>query len=87
LQVLLLLLEAVVALVLIRRWSFVRKSYLGAIGDAFGDWDAIVRGRQEVSEFRRRGDLAMLRFLKLRMNRWDELMQTVRMGIPKVAGR
>ena len=28
LQVLLLLLEAIVALVLIRRWSFVRKSYL-----------------------------------------------------------
>ncbi len=87
LQVLLLLLEAAVAMVLIRRWSFVRKSYLGAIRDAFGDWHSIAQGREEVSRFRQRGDFAMLRFLKLRMNRWDELMQTVRMGIPKVAGR
>jgi GT2 family glycosyltransferase len=87
LQVSLLLLEAVVALFLIRRWSFVRRSYIGAIRDAFGDWNAIAKGRERISEIRQRGDFSMLRFFRLRLNRWDELRQTVRMGIPKVAGR
>jgi GT2 family glycosyltransferase len=87
LQILLLLFESVVALILIRRWSFVRKSYFGAIRDALDAWESIAQARQSVASFRKRGDLRMLRFLCWRLNRWDEFMQTVRMGVPKVAGR
>ena len=87
LQMALLLFESVIALILIRRWSFVRKSYFGALRDALWDWRATAEHRARVRTFRKRGDFAMLRFLRLRLNRWDELLQTARMGVPKVAGR
>lgn len=87
LQVALLLAEALVALLLIRRWSFVRKSYFLAIRDAFDHVAELGEARSRLSEIRCRGDFEMLRFLHLRLNRWDEFMQMVRMGIPRVAGR
>lgn len=86
-QVTLLIFESVVALVLIRRWSFVRRSYFGALYDAFGSLDRVLAHRKRIAEFRKRSDFQMLRFLCFRPNRWDEFMQAVRMGIPKVVGR
>jgi GT2 family glycosyltransferase len=86
-QIVLLLLESVIALLLVRRWSFIRRSYFGAIQDALNHWDEIRKSRTSLADIRQRSDFAMLQFLRFRMNRWDELMQTVRMGIPKVAGR
>ena len=87
LQIVLLLVEATAALVLIRRWSFIRKSYFSAIADAFRARSTISASRHAIQQFRKRGDLWMLRFLRLRLNRWDELLRTRKMGLPQVAPR
>lgn len=87
LQLILLLLEALVALILIRRWSFIKRSYINAIRDFFGLMPHIRRERAKVKAFRRRGDFYMLRFFRLRLNRWDEFLQMVRMGVPRVDSR
>jgi len=85
LQILLLLAEALAALLLIRRWSFVRKSYFQAIADAFRSLDSIRAHRRAIRSFRQRGDFFMLRFLRFRLSRWDEILQVARRGVPKVA--
>jgi len=40
--------------------------------------------RQRIATFRRRSDWWMLRFLRARLNRWDELRRMLRLGRPKV---
>lgn len=87
LQIGFLCLEALVGLVLIRRWSFIRRSYFEAIRDFFGLWPHIREERRKVKTFRKRGDFYMLRFLRLRLNRWDEFRQLLRKGVPKVDAR
>ena len=79
-----LLAEAAVMLVLVRRWSFIRRAYLGAFGDCWRLRHHIRAERRRVKRFRRRSDWWMLRFLRLRMNRWDELQRLRQLGIPKV---
>jgi hypothetical protein len=86
-QLCLLLCEALVSLVLIRRWSYVRHSYLGAIRAAFEMRGHVAAGRRQIRAFRRRGDFAMLRFLTWRLNRWGELMTVLKLGLPKVEKR
>lgn len=85
LQIALLMAEALVALVLVRRWGFIRRAYIGAIADCWRLRDHIRAERQRVSQFRRRSDWWMLRFLKLRPNRWDELLRLRRLGLPRVS--
>jgi GT2 family glycosyltransferase len=86
-HLLLLALEALAALVLVRRWSFVREAYLKAVADAWrmrghiGQWRARIRG------FRQRGDLWMLRFLRLKPSRWEEVVKLFKVGAPKVDAR
>jgi GT2 family glycosyltransferase len=80
----LLLLEALVALVLVRRWGFVRRAYLGAFADCWRLRHHVLAERKRIREFRRHGDWWMLRFLRLRLNRWDELHRLRRLGVPKV---
>lgn len=87
LQLALLMAEGLVALILIRRISFVRRSYFEAVRDVFRMRDYICSQRARNRSFRTRGDFWMLRFLRFRLNRWDELKQTFKMGIPKVAAR
>lgn len=87
LNILLLAVESLAALVLIRRWSFVKKSYHGAVRDAFRMLPAVRKHRAEIRRFRKRGDFHMMRFFRWRLNRWDELLQTARMGVPKIAAR
>jgi GT2 family glycosyltransferase len=86
-HLLLLLAEAVVMLVLVRRWSYVRKSYLSAITAAFGMHRHVREWRRRISGFRRRGDFYMLRFLKLKPARWDEVKRLFQFGAPKVDAR
>lgn len=83
-QVIWLLAEMIVALILVRRWSFIKRSYLDALRDLLKLAPHIRAERMKLDRLRTRSDLYMLRFFRLRMNRWDELVQVVRMGAPKV---
>lgn len=87
LQLGLLAVEATGGLLLTRRWSFVKRAYWDAIADCWrlrGHWLA---ERRRIAALRRRSDWWMLRFLKLRPNRWDEVQRIHRMGLPKVSAR
>jgi GT2 family glycosyltransferase len=87
LQLGLLLLEAVTALALVRRWGFVRRAYWDAVADCWRLRRHILAERRRIRRFRRRGDLWMLRFLRWRLNRWDELQRVRQFGVPKVTPR
>jgi GT2 family glycosyltransferase len=84
LQLLLLFLEAIIGLCLVRRWSFIRRAYVDAVLDCYRLRNHIRTQRRRIRQFRRRNDLWMLRFLRLRLNRWDELQRIRRFGFPKV---
>ena len=86
-HLLLLLTEALVSLVLVRRWSYVQKSYLAAIADAFRMRGHVMEWRWRIRGFRQRGDFYMLRFLRLEPNRWWEIKRLFRFGPPKVDAR
>ncbi len=84
LQLALLGLEALASLLLIRRWSFVKRAYWDAIMDCWRLRRHISKERRRVRQFRKRGDFWMLRFLRLRFNRWDEVLRMRRSGPPKI---
>jgi GT2 family glycosyltransferase len=86
LQILIFMAEAGVALVLVRNWHFVRKSYFEAIRDALR-FPKLSEERNRVRKIRKRSDLFMLKFLRFRLNRWDEFLQLRKMGVPKVVSR
>jgi GT2 family glycosyltransferase len=87
LQLGLLTLEACVFLLIVRRWSFLKRAYLDAVVDCWKLRRHVLAERRRINSFRKRGDFAMLRFLCLRPNRWDELVNVLRLGIPKVDQR
>ena len=84
LQCLLLCLEAMIGLLLVRRWSFIRRAYIEAFVDCWRQRKHIRSERRRIRAIRRRSDWWMLRFLRLRLNRWDELGRLRRYGLPKV---
>ena len=84
LQLALLACEALAGLVLVRRWSFVRRAYLDAAADCWRLRPHIRAERRRIRQLRRRGDAWMLRFLCWRPNRLDELRRVFRLGLPKV---
>ena len=87
LQLGLLVLEAVAALALVRRWGFVRRAYWDAVADCWRLRRHILAERRRIRQFRRRGDLWMLRVLRWRLNRWDEIKRVRQFGVPKVTPR
>ncbi len=86
-QLMLLALEAVASLILIRRWSFVKRAYWDAVADCWRLRGHIMAERRRIRNFRKRGDLDMLRFLRLRFNRWDEVQRVRQTGLPKITNR
>jgi GT2 family glycosyltransferase len=84
LQLGLLAVEALAALLLVRRWKFIRRAYLGAVADCWRLRGHVLAERKRIRQFRRRGDLFMVRFLRLRLNRWDELQRIRRQGPPRI---
>jgi hypothetical protein len=84
LQLGLLALEAVVSLALIRRWGYLRRAYWDAVADCWRLRQHILAERRRIRQYRRRGDLWMLRFLRWRFNRWPELQRLRQSGVPKV---
>ena len=86
-HLLLLLAEAGVSLALTRRWSYIRKSYLSAVIEAFRMHEHVGQWRRRIRGFRRRGDFWMLRFLRLRPSRWPEVKRFFKFGPPKVEAK
>lgn len=84
LQLVLLGAEAIAALLLVRRWNFIRRAYVEAVADCWRLRGHIAERRREIAGVRKRGDVWMLRFLKARLNRWDEVQRIRREGVPKV---
>jgi GT2 family glycosyltransferase len=83
-HLLLLMAEATVSLFLVRRWSHVRKSYIGAVAEAFRMRAHVREWRKRIAGFRVHGDFWMLRFLRLRPSRWGEVKRLFQFGAPKV---
>lgn len=83
-HLLLLLAEAVVMLVIVKRWSYIRKAYLSAIGEAFKMHAHVRVWRKRIRNFRQRGDFFIIRFLRLKPNRWWEVKRLFKFGPPKV---
>jgi glycosyltransferase involved in cell wall biosynthesis len=84
LQLCLLATEALVMGLLSRRFSHVRRAYWEAVLDCWRLRRHIFAERQRLKKLRHRGDFWMLRFLRVRMNRWREFRRFVRFGPPKV---
>lgn len=83
-HLLMLIAEAAVMLFLVRRWSYIRKAYISAICDAFKMYPHVREWRKRIRGFRQRGDFWMLRFLRVKPSRWDEVTRLLRFGAPKV---
>lgn len=80
----LLLAEALVMLVILRRWSYVRTAYLRAATETIKMRGHVFEWRRRIAGFRQRGDFYMLRFLRLRPTRWHEVSRLFKFGAPKV---
>jgi GT2 family glycosyltransferase len=80
----LLFLESLAGAALLRRWSFIQASFVNVLADCWRMRGQIVRKRKEVAQFRQHSDFWMLRFFKLRLNRWDEVKRTIKFGPPRV---
>ncbi|HEY1789834.1 MAG TPA: glycosyltransferase family 2 protein [Verrucomicrobiae bacterium] len=76
--------ESLAGAVLLRRGSFVKASFWDVVCDCWRQRRRISQERKKVAAFRKRSDLWMLRFLKLRLNRWDEVKRAFRLGLPRV---
>jgi GT2 family glycosyltransferase len=76
--------EAGAGLILVRRWSYIRKSYISALADAWRMRGHVRDWRRRISTFRKRGDFWMLRFLRLKPARWGEIERLIKFGPPKV---
>ncbi|HRZ93109.1 MAG TPA: glycosyltransferase family 2 protein, partial [Candidatus Paceibacterota bacterium] len=72
LQVAWLCLESLLALLMVRRISFIRRAYCGAFLDCWRLRRHIRQSRRQFLPMRRHGDIWFLRFLRPRFNRWDE---------------
>ena len=84
----LLMVEAIVSFVLVRRWSFIWRSYCKAVFEAFTMWGHICQSRRKIGRFRQRGDFWILRrFFRLRPGRWDEVERLFKFGAPRVDSR
>ncbi|MBI2948473.1 MAG: glycosyltransferase family 2 protein [Verrucomicrobia bacterium] len=76
--------EALASLLLVRRWSFIRKAYCEALADCWRLRNHVWAERRRIAQFRDRGDFWMMRFLRARFNRWEELRRIFRHGPPRV---
>lgn len=87
LQIMLLVIEGVLAAILTRDWNFVRRAYWRSVADCWTLRCHVRQARQTIRRFRARSDWWMLRFFRLRINRWDELLRVSRLGIPKISAK
>jgi GT2 family glycosyltransferase len=83
----LVLLEGLVGAILLRRWSFFSKTSWAALAACWQLREHIAAERKRIRAFRKCGDLWMLRFLSWRLNRWYEVRQILKLGMPRVEQR
>jgi GT2 family glycosyltransferase len=79
----LLLLEGLIVLVKTRSWSIANASCFKALAACWQMRAHIREQRQQIAKFRRRNDLWMSRFIRLRFGRWGEVQKILRLGFPK----
>jgi GT2 family glycosyltransferase len=84
LQLLLLAAETLGVAMLTRRWSHFRRAFIEAVSDCWRLRRHIMAERRRVRKLRHHGDFWMLRFLRLRLNRWEEFRRVCRFGSLKV---
>jgi GT2 family glycosyltransferase len=82
--IMLLFVESFVGAVLLRRLSFARASFWSVLADCWRLRGHIWRERKRVASFRKRSDFWMLRFFRLRPNRWFEITRLFKFGMPRV---
>jgi len=80
----LLFVESLAGALLLRRWSFARASFWSVLHDCWRLRGHVRERRRRVAAFRKRSDFWMLRFFRLRLNRWDEVKRTLKFGPPRV---
>jgi GT2 family glycosyltransferase len=85
LQMALVFVESLFSILLLRRVSYFRKACLHAWRDCWRMRKHIFAERKRVASFRKRSDFWMLRFLRLRLNRWDEIKRVFKFGPPRVS--
>ena len=86
-QTMLLFLETLVGCALLKRRSFFRASFVNALLDCWRLRGHVAQRRRAVAAFRKRSDFWMLRFFRLRLNRWWEIKRMLRLGAPRVDAR
>jgi GT2 family glycosyltransferase len=83
----LLFLESLVGSLLLRRWSFVKTTFWDVLRDCWRLRGHIVQQRKMVATFRKHSDFWMLRFFRLKLNRWFEIKRLFQFGLPRVDAR
>lgn len=87
-HLILLSIEAIISFAMVRRWSYLRRSYIEAIREAFSMTAHVREWRQRIASFRQKSDFWILRhFFRLRPGRWDEVQRLWKFGAPKVDSR
>jgi len=85
--VFLLFMESLAGALLLRRWSFAQITFWKVLRDCWRLRRHVCRQRKIISDFRKRSDFWMLRFFRLRLNRWDDIKQMLKLGLPRVDAR
>jgi GT2 family glycosyltransferase len=83
-QIMLLFVESLVGAVILRRWSFARESFWSVLADLWRLRGHVMQERKRIAGFRRHSDFWMLRFFRLRPNRWFEITRLFKFGLPRV---
>ncbi len=83
-QLLWLFAEALLVGFMTGRWQIVRRAYWESVRDCWKLRDHVRAERIRLRSLRRVGDWRLLRFLRLRLNRWDEFRRMLQLGRLKV---
>ena len=84
LQIALYFVESFVGAAMLKRWSFARKSFWSVLHDCWRLRGHVWQERKKIAAFRKRSDFWMLRFFRLRLNRWFEIKRMFQFGLPRV---
>ena len=82
-----LFLESLAMALYLRRFSFFQRAWWEAASDCWRMRGYVAAQRRQVSTYRVRGDLFMLRFLRFGLGRWPDYRRMFRLGRPIVEAR
>ena len=81
-SIVLLFIEGLVGVILSRRWSFFKRTCWSVLVSCWQLRGHVLAERRRLRAYRKRGDFWMLRFFTLRLNRWGEFKQMLKLGPP-----